>query len=65
MPSKVVGQVKRQIHRKQEVILLHEKKQTVQALPQIIAYLQHQGYSFAVYKPDHHVVVNFGKDSRL
>ncbi|WP_433946660.1 polysaccharide deacetylase family protein [Paenibacillus sp. SN-8-1] len=64
-PDKVVQQVKRQIHRKQEVILMHEKKQTVQALPQIIAYLQHQGYSFAVYKPDHHVVVNFGKDSRL
>ncbi|MNM59737.1 Peptidoglycan-N-acetylglucosamine deacetylase [compost metagenome] len=64
-PEKVIQQVKRQVHRKQEVILMHEKKQTVQALPQIIAYLQHQGYSFAVYKPDHHVVVNFGKDSRL
>ncbi|RUT36587.1 polysaccharide deacetylase [Paenibacillus zeisoli] len=64
-PAKVIEQVKRQIHRKQEVILMHEKKQTVQALPQIIAYLQHQGYSFAVYKPDHHVVVNFGKDIRL
>ncbi|MBP1999855.1 peptidoglycan/xylan/chitin deacetylase (PgdA/CDA1 family) [Paenibacillus shirakamiensis] len=64
-PDKVVQQVKRQVHRKQEVILMHEKSQTVKALPEIIAYLKSQGYSFAVYKPDHHIVMNFGKDSRL
>ncbi|GIP19853.1 polysaccharide deacetylase family protein [Paenibacillus sp. J22TS3] len=64
-PDKVVQQVKRQIHRKQEIILMHEKKQTVQALPRIIAYLKQKGYSFAVYKPDHHIVSNFGKDTRL
>lgn len=64
-PDKVVQQVKRQVHRDQEIILMHEKKQTVQALPRIIAYLKQKGYSFAVYKPDHHVTVNFGKDTRL
>ncbi|WP_237690591.1 polysaccharide deacetylase family protein [Paenibacillus caui] len=64
-PDKVIHQVKRQVHGKLNVILMHEKKQTVQALPQIITYLREQGYSFAVYKPDHHLVVNFAKDDRL
>ncbi|USB31601.1 polysaccharide deacetylase family protein [Paenibacillus sp. YPG26] len=64
-PEKIIQQVKRQAHRRQEIILLHENKQTVQALPQIIACLKRRGYSFAVYKPEHHIIVNFGKDSRL
>ncbi|WP_159081857.1 polysaccharide deacetylase family protein [Paenibacillus sp. CAA11] len=64
-PDKVIAQIRKQVHGKREVILMHEKKQTVQALPQIIAYLKKQGYSFAVYKPEQHFVLNFAKDPRL
>lgn len=64
-PDQVIKQIKRQVHGNLNVILMHENKQTVAALPQIIAYLKSKGYSFAVYKPDHHVVVNFEHDTRL
>lgn len=64
-PSTILKEVKRQTHRNTEVILLHEKAQTVKVLPQIIEYLQSKGYAFAVYKPDQHFTVNFGNDSRL
>lgn len=64
-PDEVIKQIKRQVHGNLNVILMHETKQTVEALPQIIAYLQNKGYSFAVYKPDQHVVVNFANDIRL
>ncbi|MCK8486769.1 polysaccharide deacetylase family protein [Paenibacillus sp. MBLB2552] len=64
-PSSILKEVKRQTHRNTEVILLHEKAQTVKVLPQIIEYLQSKGYAFAVYKPDQHFTVNFGNDPRL
>lgn len=64
-PGAILKEVKRQTHRDTEVILLHEKAQTVQILPQIIEYLQSKGYAFAVYKPNQHFTVNFGNDSRL
>lgn len=64
-PDRIVKEVKRQTHRDVEVILMHEKTQTVKVLPQIIEYLQKKGYTFAVYKPDQHFSVNFGKDPRL
>lgn len=64
-PERIIQEVKRQVHRDTEVILMHEKAQTVRALPEIISVLQKKGYSFAVYKPDQHIVVNFSKDKRL
>ncbi|ANS74582.1 hypothetical protein AWM70_08270 [Paenibacillus yonginensis] len=64
-PEKVIGQIKRQVHGNLNVILMHETKQTVQVLPQVIAYLNHKGYAFAVYKPEQHLVVNFAHDDRL
>ncbi|WP_138493528.1 polysaccharide deacetylase family protein [Paenibacillus pinistramenti] len=64
-PEKIIAQVKRQVHGNLNVILMHETKQTVEALPQVIAYLKQQGYSFAVYKPSQHLVVNFADDKRL
>lgn len=64
-PDRIIKEVKRQVHRDTEVILMHEKSQTVQALPEIIDYLQKKGYSFAVYKPAQHFPVNFAKDERL
>lgn len=64
-PDKIIQEIKRQVHRDTEVILMHEKSQTIQALPDIIDYLQKKGYSFAVYKPEMHFPVNFAKDDRL
>ncbi|WP_245954501.1 polysaccharide deacetylase family protein [Fontibacillus phaseoli] len=64
-PERIIQEIKRQVHRDTEVILMHEKSQTVQALPGIIKYLKKKGYSFAVYKPDQHFPVNFAKDERL
>lgn len=64
-PDKIIQEVKRQVRRDTEVILMHEKPQTIKALPDIIDYLQKKGYSFAVYKPELHFPVNFAKDDRL
>lgn len=64
-PDKIIQEIKRQVHRDTEVILMHEKSQTIEALPDIIDYLQKKGYSFAVYKPEMHFPVNFAKDDRL
>ncbi|WP_229753327.1 polysaccharide deacetylase family protein [Paenibacillus segetis] len=64
-PDKIMKEIKRQVHRNTEVILMHEKAQTVSVLADIIDYLSKKGYSFAVYKPDQHISVNFAKDERL
>lgn len=64
-PTKILKEVKQQIRRDREVILLHEKSQTVEILPDLIEYLHNKGYSFAVYKPDQHFTVNFYNDDRL
>lgn len=64
-PSQILKEVKQQLQHDTEVILLHEKSQTVKILPELIQYLQNKGYVFAVYKPEQHFSVNFSKDDRL
>ena len=64
-PNKILQEVKKQVHRDTEVILMHERSQTVKILPEVIDYLRDKGYTFAVYKPDQHFSVNFAKDKRL
>ncbi|WP_154656251.1 polysaccharide deacetylase family protein [Paenibacillus sanguinis] len=64
-PELILQEIKRQVKGDTEVILLHEKAQTVAMLPQIIEYLQSKGYAFAVYKPEQHFSVNFDNDPRL
>ncbi|WP_232436890.1 polysaccharide deacetylase family protein [Paenibacillus senegalimassiliensis] len=64
-PELILQEIKRQVKGDTEVILLHEKAQTVAMLPQIIEYLQEKGYAFAVYKPEQHFSVNFDNDPRL
>ncbi|MNW49393.1 Peptidoglycan-N-acetylglucosamine deacetylase [compost metagenome] len=64
-PNRILQEVKRQVHRDTEVILMHEKAQTVDILPKVIDYLHNKGYAFAVYKPAQHFPVNFAKDERL
>lgn len=64
-PNKIISRIQRGTHRDIEVILMHERKQTVEALPQILKLLKAKGYEFEVYNPNEHVVVNFSHDPRL
>lgn len=64
-PDKIIKEVKKHLKLNTEVILMHEKAQTVKVLPEIIEYIQKKGYTFAVYDPNNHISVNFGKDKRL
>lgn len=64
-PSGIVQTVLEQSSENLEVILLHEKKQTVQALPALIAGLRSEGYEFEIYDPASHFSLNFWHDSRL
>ena len=42
------------------VVLLHDRPQTVKALPLIIKWLQQSGYSIQPYNPAFHITQNFG-----
>ncbi|WP_213647896.1 polysaccharide deacetylase family protein [Paenibacillus lautus] len=64
-PSQIVENIKRQTRIDREVILMHEKPQTLQALPEIIAFYEEKGYEFAVYNDADHFSVNFQNDKRL
>ncbi len=63
--SEVVNVVKEQTTKNKEVILLHEKQTTLDALPEIISYLKAKGYVFKVYNPNEHFSLNFWNDQRL
>jgi peptidoglycan/xylan/chitin deacetylase (PgdA/CDA1 family) len=52
-------------HGEPVVILLHDRVQTVKALPHILELLYSEGYELVPYDPNHHIVVNFWNDSRL
>lgn len=47
------------------IILLHDRSQTTKALPQIIEWLQKEGYTLKTYKEDQHIVQNFHRDKAL
>lgn len=47
------------------IILFHNLPNTVEALPEIIEYLQAEGYVLKAYDPDHHFMVNFWNDDRI
>ncbi|OAX47165.1 polysaccharide deacetylase family protein [Paenibacillus sp. AD87] len=64
-PDKIVERVSSSVHRDKEVILMHEREQTVQALPRILKLLEDRGYEFEVYDPNAHWVSNFSADTRL
>ena len=40
---------------------MHEKAQTLQALPEIIKFYKEQGYGFGVYNDEEHFRLNFQK----
>ncbi|MCM3291067.1 polysaccharide deacetylase [Paenibacillus sp. MER 180] len=64
-PSKIVENVKKQTTEDLEVVLMHEKQQTLQVLPEIIEFYKEKGYEFAVYHDEEHFRLNFQKDDRL
>ncbi|MGH0676828.1 polysaccharide deacetylase family protein [Bacillus luti] len=64
-PKQIVEDVKRTTTEDVEVVLMHEKAQTLQALPEIIKFYKEQGYEFGVYNDEDHFHLNFQKDQRL
>lgn len=64
-PSQIVTEIKKQLKRPVEIILIHDKKGTIEALPQIIETIKGEGYEFAVYDESKHFMVNFAKDERI
>ncbi len=65
IPSAILERVRNQSDEQVEVILMHDSSVTVQILPQVIDYLQSQGYKLLPYNPSSHLEVNFWKDTRL
>ncbi|WP_442603999.1 polysaccharide deacetylase family protein [Paenibacillus sp. KN14-4R] len=64
-PNQIVENIKKQTKNDIEVILMHEKSQTLQALPKIIAFYKEKGYEFGVYNDADHFYLNFQNDTRL
>ncbi|MFD3447954.1 polysaccharide deacetylase family protein [Microbacteriaceae bacterium 4G12] len=64
-PTAVTNNVLSNANKEREVILMHEKEQTVQALPAIIDGLRKKGYEFEVYDEASHFSLNFWHDNRL
>jgi peptidoglycan/xylan/chitin deacetylase (PgdA/CDA1 family) len=64
-PNAVTHAVLSKVSKNVEVILLHEKEQSLQALPAIIEGLQNKGYDFEVYNENAHFSLNFWHDNRM
>lgn len=64
-PQQIIENVKRTTTEDVEVVLMHEKPQTLQALPEIIKFYKEKGYEFGVYNEADHFQLNFQKDQRL
>ncbi|PHE73705.1 polysaccharide deacetylase family protein [Bacillus wiedmannii] len=64
-PTQIIENVKKQTTEEVEVVLMHEKAQTLQALPEIIKFYKEQGYEFGVYNDEDYFRLNFQKDQRL
>ncbi|EOP90897.1 peptidoglycan N-acetylglucosamine deacetylase [Bacillus cereus HuB4-4] len=64
-PNQIVENIKKGTTDDVEVILMHEKPQTLQALPEIIKFYKEKGYEFGVYQDVDHFHLNFQKDARL
>ncbi|EJR71865.1 hypothetical protein IK7_06189, partial [Bacillus cereus VD156] len=64
-PNQIIENVKKSTTDDVEVVLMHEKAQTLQVLPQIIKFYKEKGYEFGVYNDADHFHLNFEKDTRL
>jgi len=63
--EKILTTLQEHVYRDTEVVLLHEKEQTLKALPEIIHFFIEQGYGFEVYQEAHHFPNNFLGDDQL
>lgn len=64
-PSKIKGEILAQLNGPEEIILIHEKKNTIKVLPEIIESIQEAGYEFERYDESKHFPLNFHNDNRL
>lgn len=64
-PAQIIENIKRGTNKDREIVLMHEKPQTLKALPEIIQFYREQGFEFAVYDDAHHFVLNFQNDVNL
>ncbi|MDF2946923.1 MAG: peptidoglycan-N-acetylglucosamine deacetylase [Bacillales bacterium] len=64
-PNLIVKHIGDNLKDDSEIILFHERKQTLLALPKIIELIESRGYTFEIYNPDEHLVVNFWQDKKL
>ncbi|MES5952296.1 polysaccharide deacetylase [Bacillus fungorum] len=64
-PNQIIENVKKYTTEDVEVVLMHEKEQTLQVLPEIIKFYKEKGYEFGVYNDLDHFHLNFQKDHRL
>lgn len=64
-PVQIIENIKQDTNEPTEVVLMHEKSQTVAALPEIIEFYKAAGYTFGVYNEAHHFELNFLNDVRL
>lgn len=64
-PEQIVENIKKATKVDLEVVLMHEKPQTLQVLPEIIEFYKKEGYRFGVYDDNEHFHMNFQKDHRL
>nr|WP_242281292.1 polysaccharide deacetylase family protein [Bacillus cereus group sp. BfR-BA-01347] len=64
-PNQIIENVKKSTTDDVEVVLMHEKPQTLAVLPEIIKFYKEKGYEFGVYNDADHFHLNFEKDTRL
>ncbi|MFF2449416.1 polysaccharide deacetylase family protein [Neobacillus sp. NPDC058068] len=64
-PEKILNIIETATTEDVEVILMHEKEQTLKLLPKIITFFKERGYEFEVYSDLKHFPINFLSDNRL
>lgn len=64
-PSQIVENIIKGTKNDVEVVLMHEKSQTLQVLPEIISFYREKGYVFGVYNDADHFNLNFYQDKYL
>lgn len=64
-PSQIVQNIKQDTTSDKEIVLMHEKPQTLEALPEVLNFFKDQGYVFGVYNDASHFVMNFQNDAAL
>ncbi|WP_436971860.1 polysaccharide deacetylase family protein [Paenibacillus popilliae] len=63
--NQIIENIKKQTTEPLEVVLMHERTQTLKVLPEIITFYKKKGYKFAVYSDTNHFRLNFQKDKRI